>query len=142
MKPGCLPLLLCVAATALGGCNVELLREHPLGCRADEQPLVREALYFGASIPGGGDVGAADWRRFEDEVITPRFPQGYSVIEAAGKWRGADGVTRGEPSRIVVLIHEDDAASAAKVRQVAQQYRERFRQEAVLRERGAVCAAF
>jgi hypothetical protein len=127
---------------ALGGCNVELLREHPLGCRADEQRLVREALYFGASIPAGGNVGAQDWRRFEDDVITPRFPQGYSVIDAAGKWRGAGGATRGEPSRILVLIHEDDAASAEKVRQIVQQYRERFRQEAVLRERGAVCAAF
>ena len=130
------------AALALCGCNLELLREHPLGCRADEQALVRDTLYFGGSIPGGGDVGVDDWRTFENDVLAPAFPQGYTVLDARGHWRGADGVTRGEASRVVILVHGDDAASAAKVRRIVASYHERFRQEAVLRERSAVCAAF
>jgi len=137
----CLAALL-LGPIALGGCNVELLREHPLGCRSDEQSLVRETLYFGASIPGGGEVDEPAWRRFESDVLTPAFPRGYTVLDASGKWRGSDGATIGEASRIVVVVHEDDAASAARVRDVAQRYRRMFRQEAVLRERTAVCAAF
>lgn len=130
-----------VAAIALAGCSVEMLREHPLGCRSDERSLVRDTLYFGASIPGGGEVGAAAWSRFEDEVLTPAFPRGYSVLDAHGKWRGADGATIGEPSRIVVLVHGDDAASADAVRSIARRYQDAFHQEAVLRERTVVCAA-
>jgi hypothetical protein len=129
------------AATLLAGCNAEWVREYPFGCRSDEQGLVRDTLYFGASIPAGGAVDAAAWSRFENEVLTPAFPRGYSVIDANGKWRGNDGVTIGEASRVVVIIHVDDAASASAVRAVARTYQERFHQEAVLRERSAVCGS-
>jgi hypothetical protein len=64
------------------------------------------------------------------------------VFDAHGRWRGNDGATIGEDSRLVVLVHADDASSAAAVRAIATAYRERFHQESVLRERSAVCAAF
>jgi len=131
-----------VIALTLGGCSIELLREHPLGCRSDEQRLVRDTLYFGASIPGGGEVDANAWQGFERDVLTSAFPRGFSVIDANGHWRGADGTVARETSRIVVIVHADDAQSAADVRRVAQRYRETFRQESVLRERTAVCAEF
>jgi hypothetical protein len=129
-------------AAMLGGCSFELLREHPLGCRSDEQRLVRDTLYFGASIPGGGSVDAGAWQVFEHDVLTPAFPQGYSMIDAHGNWRGADGATASEGSHIVIIVHADDAQSATDVRKIAQRYREMFRQESVLRERSTVCAQF
>lgn len=130
------------AAALTAGCNVEWVREHPLGCRLDEQRLVRETLYFGASIPGGGEVDAGAWARFENEVLTPAFPQGYTVVDAHGKWRGNDGATIGESSRLVTIVHADDVAGTDAVRRIAQRYRETFRQEAVLHERSAVCVMF
>ena len=133
---------LATTALALGGCSIELLREHPLGCRSDEQRLVRDTLYFGASIPGGGEVNATAWQGFEHDVLTAAFPRGFSVIDANGHWRGADGAVAREASRIVVIVHTDDAQSAAEVRRVAQRYREMFHQESVLRERSTVCAQF
>jgi hypothetical protein len=134
--------LIAAATALLGGCNVEWVREHPLGCRLDEQRLVRETLYLGATIPGGGEVDAAAWRRFEDDVVTPAFPKGYTVVDAHGKWRGADGATSGEPSRLLIVVHPDDLAGADSVRSIARRYRETFHQEAVLAERTAVCATF
>lgn len=130
-----------LVASTLTGCHLDWVREHPLGCRPDERALVRDTLYFGRSIPGGGNVSDADWSRFEDEVITPAF-QGYSVLAAHGRWRGNDGVTIGEDSTLVTLVHPDDASAAAAVRAIAAAYRERFHQESVLRERSAVCGAF
>jgi hypothetical protein len=44
---------LAAALVLLGGCQLDWVREHPLGCRADEQRAVRDTLYFGRSIPGG-----------------------------------------------------------------------------------------
>lgn len=141
MSPRAAAALL-LASLALGGCHADWVREHPFGCRADEQARVRDTLYFGRSIPGGGRVDAAAWARFEAEVLLPAFPQGYTLVDAHGRWRGADGDTASEDSRLAVLVHADDAASAARVREIAAAYRTRFHQEAVLRERSAVCTAF
>jgi len=142
----CLVAGLAAAAGALGGCGeggkMEWVVEHPLGCRLDEQRLVRDTLYFGRSMPGGGEVDEAAWRGFEDDVLAAAFPHGYSVVEANGHWRGADGAPLAERSRIVLAVHDDDAASEQRVRVALASYRERFHQESVLRERGAVCATF
>jgi len=131
-----------LAALALGGCRLDLVREHPLGCRAGEEALARDTLYFGRTLPDGGDVDDAAWRRFEDDVLAPAFPRGYSVLQASGRWRGADGRALAERSRIVIVVHADDAAAATAVRDIAARYRALFRQESVLRERSAVCATF
>ena len=138
------PRALCVAAAALGlhGCHLELLRENPLGCRSDERAMVRDTLYFGASIPGGGAVDASAWQQFAADTLTAAFPQGYSVVDAHGVWRDAGGRSTQEDSRIVSIVHADTASIAQAVRQVAATYRERFHQESVLRERAAVCAQF
>ena len=135
------PVLSGVAA-ALTGCQLDWVRDHPLGCRADEQALTRDVLYFGRSIPGGGEVDENAWQRFEHDVLSPSFARGYTVLDAHGRWQDATGATIGEDSRIVVLLHGDDLVNAKAVRDVAARYKTMFRQEAVLRERSAVCAAF
>ena len=138
-----LALLLVLATTpAMHGCAVEWTREHQLYCRMDEKLEIRDTLYFGRSIPGGGTVGDADWNRFESDVIAHAFPQGFTVLDAHGSWRGADGAIVSEPSRAVVIVHEDDAVSDAAIRDIVQRYRSEFRQEAVLRERSAACVSF
>lgn len=129
-------------ALTLAGCKLDWVREHPLGCRLDEQLALRDTLYFGRSIPGGGEVDEAAWQRFENETLLPAFPRGYTTLDAHGHWRGADGATIGEASRVVILVHGDDAASEAAVRAVVARYRSVFHQESVLRERSAVCATF
>ncbi|MBA8889484.1 hypothetical protein FHW12_003730 [Dokdonella fugitiva] len=127
---------------ALAGCQVEWARDHPLGCRSDEQALLRDTLYFGRAIPGGGEVDETAWQRFDAEVLAPAFPRGYTTLDARGHWLGDGGAPVSEASRLVVIVHARDAASEVALRTVVAAYRERFHQQAVLRERGAVCAAF
>lgn len=135
--------LACIlAAPLLSGCQLEWRREHVLACRADEQRLVRDTLYFGASIPGGGEVGADTWRQFENDTLAPAFPLGYTVMDAHGVWRGNDGEAAREASRVVVIVHADTPEWAARLRDIAARYRERFQQESVLHEHGVVCARF
>ena len=125
----------------LNGCAVEWTRQHELYCRMDEQTEIRDTLYFGRAIPGGGEVGDADWNAFERDVLAKAFPNGFTVLEAKGTWRGADGAMISEPSRVIAIVHADDAAADAAVRKVVKAYRTTFRQEAVLRERTTVCAS-
>lgn len=123
----------------LCGCGGTWMREHPLYCRLDEQRLVRDTLYFGRARPDGSVVSDADWDAFTRDTLASVFPTGYTVIDAHGRWRGDDVA---EASRLVIVLHADDAASDAKVARVADDYRRRFAQEAVLRERDTVCAKF
>lgn len=136
-----LVIALCVLAPAMHGCGLEWTREHELYCRMDERLQIRDTLYFGLSIPGGGSVADADWARFEADVIGHAFPKGFSVLAGHGSWNGADGTTVSEPSRIVVILHDDDSASDAAVRDIVQRYRATFHQEAVLRERSVACSS-
>ncbi len=135
-------LALAGALAALAGCHVDWVRDHPLGCRSDEQSLLRDTLYFGRAIPGGGEVDETAWQRFDAEVLAPAFPRGYTTLDARGHWLGDEGAPVSEASRLVVIVHARDAASEVALHTVVAAYRERFHQEAVLRERSAVCAAF
>jgi hypothetical protein len=76
-----------------------------VGCRANPSPvpsssqtLTRTELFLGLSKPGGGTVSLDEFKAFLDAEVTPRFPGGYSVIPAEGRWRDAGtGVTLVEP---------------------------------------------
>ncbi len=113
-----------------------------LSCAAGDTVLVRETLYFGRNRPDGGTVSDAEWQRFLSEVVTPRFPQGLTVLEATGQWQGSAGGVEQERSEIVTVLHPSDERAQQSVREIAQEYKRRFQQEAVLRERSASCARF
>jgi hypothetical protein len=111
-------------------------------CAVGDTAMVRDVLYFGRNRPGGGTVSDPDWRRFLDGVVTPRFPYGLTVVDATGQWRGQSGVVEQERSEIVTVFHAGDAASRQTVADIAAEYKRRFQQEAVLRERSTTCARF
>ena len=103
---------------------------------------MRDVVYFGRNRPDGGTVSDAEWQRFLNEVVTPRFPAGLTVVEAVGQWRGESGTVEQERSEVVTLLHAGDEPARRAVAEVAAEYKRRFRQEAVLRERMATCARF
>ena len=111
-------------------------------CAVGDTVLVRETLYFGRNRPGGGTVAQADWETFLNQVLTPRFPAGLTVMDATGQWKGQSGVVEQEQSHVVTVYHAGDAASRRAISEVALEYKRRFGQEAVLRERTSTCAAF
>src|SRR6476660_1905311 len=49
-------------------------------------------LYFGLGPFDHPDQGVseADWRGFLDREVTPRFPDGLSVLDVYGQWQGKD----------------------------------------------------
>jgi hypothetical protein len=104
--------------------------------------LVRETLYFGRNRPDGGTVSDAEWKSFLAQVVTPRFPHGLTVLNATGQWKGASGEVEEERSEVVTIFHPDDETGRRSVREIALEYKRRFRQEAVLRERAPTCASF
>ncbi|MEO8671950.1 MAG: DUF3574 domain-containing protein [Tahibacter sp.] len=134
--------ILAAAAFLCSACAVEWKREFALQCRLDEKIALRDALYFGRNIPGGGTVTDADWEHFRDESVASAFPDGFTELNAVGHWRNSAGVRVAEATRIVLVVHTDDGVSEQALDRIVTTYRERFRQESVLRERSRVCVRF
>lgn len=95
--------------------------------------IVADRLFFGRAIPGGGAVSDSEWSAFLEEIVTPAFPGGLTVWRADGQWLDEQGRIVREPVMVVEVIHEADPATEAAIVRVADEYRRRFRQEAVLR---------
>jgi hypothetical protein len=88
-------------------------------------------LYLGQATPSG-TVTDAEWQQFITETVTPRFPEGFTVLNAQGQWRSRDGGIHREDTRVLEIVHRDDPASQAQLRALAHAYKRRFSQESVL----------
>jgi hypothetical protein len=97
-------------------------------------PMTATRLYFGMSMPGGGRVSEAAWRDFLAREVTPRFPDGLTVLEARGQWRdrGSGRILR-ERSRVLLLLHRGTAKAKSAIAAIIARYKARFRQQSVLR---------
>jgi hypothetical protein len=97
------------------------------------QPAHVERLYFGRNIADTGTVTDSAWNGFVREVLTPEFPEGATVWDAAGQWRAPDGTLVRERSFVVELVHLVTPDVEARVLRVIESYKRRFAQLSVLR---------
>lgn len=121
---------------------VPVLRADNPPCPAGTDRFVEYRLFFGRSQGAGQAVTDAAWREFLAEEITPRFPDGLTVLDAAGQWRDASGTIVRERSRVVLVLAEPGAAGMQHTREIAQAYRRTFGQESVLRTISTACVSF
>ena len=138
----CLNRLFCSAMLLASSSCVQTFRAQVAFCELGDAPMVRDVLYFGRNRPSGGVVTDAEWQQFLAEIVTPRFPDGLTIVEATGQWRGKSGAIEQERSEIVTLLHKGDESAKAAVVAITAEYTRRFHQEAVLRERTTTCAKF
>jgi hypothetical protein len=111
-------------------------------CEAGDTVLVRDVIYFGRNRPDGGTVSDAEWQEFLDQVVTPRFPKGLTVVEAMGQWRNRSGMVERERAEVLTVLYRDGEAARRAVGDISAEYKRRFHQEAVLRERTPACVRF
>ena len=110
-------------------------------CPAGLETMTEAQLFLGRNIPGGGVVGDEDWQRFLDEEVTTRFPDGLTVEDAAGQWRGSGGVVR-EPSKRLTIVLGGLPEDEAKLAAIRAAYKQRFHQESVLLLETRSCGSF
>ncbi|HKY60991.1 MAG TPA: DUF3574 domain-containing protein [Gemmatimonadota bacterium] len=96
-------------------------------------PMVADRLLFGRAVPDGGLVSDEDWQAFLDEVVTPKFPEGLTVWRAEGQWADPLGVLVEEPVLVIEIVHPASARADSAMAAIAEEYRRRFHQDAVLR---------
>ena len=112
-------------------------------CPAGEKPMRMAQLFFGQNIGGRPGISDAEFRKFTDEELTPRFPAGLTVLDGGGQWKGPDNKLIREASKVVVLVlpmHGGDVLR--KLGEVRQAYNQRFHQDSVMLVTQTACAAF
>jgi Protein of unknown function (DUF3574) len=111
-------------------------------CRPPQKPMLDIELFFGRNV--GGTLGVTDklWSQFLAREVTPRFPDGLTVIDAAGQWRRADGHIVRERSKVLRILVPADAVIASKIDAVIDAYKRRFRQQSVGLVTRPACASF
>jgi hypothetical protein len=109
-------------------------RRAPEGQRRNALAFVRTELFFGSAKPDGA-VTEEEFKTFLDEVVTPLFPDGLTLVKADGQFRGADGVTIKEDSYVLILLYpvEGQKASSRNIDAIRREYMRRHQQESVLR---------
>jgi len=136
------PVLLALALALPGALAPLPVRAQP-ACAEGAFPLARLELYFGTQKPGGAPVTEAEWGAFLDEEVTPRFPDGLTVLTGNGQWRNAAGVITKETSAVLVILYEPSAEKEAAIEDIRAAYKDRFDQESVMRvDAGTQCVSF
>ena len=137
--------LSCAAALAViaAGCTTPLKPvAETARCPAGQSRANTVELVFGRNDGDRLAVTEADWRRFIDEVVTPRFPDGLSIMDVQGQWRAPGGVLVREPSKIIYLVLDGGPDDPAKITNIREAYKQRFNQKSVLLVSQKACVSF
>jgi Protein of unknown function (DUF3574) len=101
-------------------------------CRAGQQPTLTAELFFGRNIGQRHAVTEAAWSRFLAAEITPRFPDGLTVVDATGQWRDKKrSMLVRERSKLVLLTLRPGPPDQAKIAAIVAAYKRRFHQQSV-----------
>ncbi|MBC8041525.1 MAG: DUF3574 domain-containing protein [Opitutaceae bacterium] len=102
------------------------------------QGWVRTELYFAL---GGWEETALSteaeerWAKFLDAEVTPRFPDGLSVVDVYGQWRSrkAGAVIQRERSRMLVILHVPTPDASTKIEEIRNAWKQATGEDSVLR---------
>ncbi len=112
------------------------------GCGPGSVAMQRVELVFGLSRKGQDDVSDQAWLAFLDAEITPRFPDGLTVLAGQGQWRTGDGRIIREPSRLLLVWAKPAPDLAQRIEAVRQAWKAAHGQESVLRAERGDCVSF
>lgn len=103
--------------------------------RPESARWLRSELYFavGPMDAMDYDMREISWRAFLDREVTPRFPDGLTVLDAYGQWRtrGADAPSRLR-SKLLVILCEDTPANRAAIDAIRVAYKAATHDKSVL----------
>ncbi|KZN45806.1 DUF3574 domain-containing protein [Pseudoalteromonas luteoviolacea] len=124
-----LSLSFCLTILLLSGCasTGEVKQQSPAEIVTAKVKAHSEGLkmYFGLSIPTGGNITASQWQHFESTQLATTFA-GFSVVDAVGYYKG-----KKEHSK-VVTVYNASAEDIAAANVLAKHYSQLFNQDSVL----------
>lgn len=133
-------ILAMLAAFMLDG---DAARAQTLACHGAQKPKEIAELMFGRNIGNRLGVSEAAWTGFVAHEMTPRFPDGLTVVDATGQWRDTKtGKVVREPSKRVEIVLPGAGDDEDKLDAIVAAYKHQFRQQAVGVVVRLACVAF
>ena len=123
------------AVTGLRSEHLMFTQEGSATARFAGELFARTELFFGSAKPDGSAVTEEEFQMFLDEEITPRFPDGLTLLTGLGQFRGASGLIVQEQTFLLILLYpvQTRRDSSELIEQIRQAYLQDFQQESVLR---------
>ena len=75
-------------------------------CPPGAERFTEYRLFFGRSQGDREVVSEEDWRAFLADEVTPRFPNGLTVLDAARQWRAGSGAIVRERTKLLLVLAE------------------------------------
>ena len=111
-------------------------------CPEGTDRFVKHQLFMGRSGLSGEVVDDAAWATFLEDTVTPRFPDGLSVLDAQGQWRDSEGLVWKERSKVLVILTPQGRDGMRLIDEISDEYKRRFSQESVLLVVYDACVSF
>ena len=122
-----------MAVLALAGCATQ---PKTMACPAGQSELRTAQIFLGAAKASDIEI-----RRFVDAEVTPRFPDGVTVVDGGGQWKGDGNQLIREAAKVVLIVLPAKGDPTTQVEAVRTAYRTRFKQESVVVMPPAACVA-
>ncbi|MBU8975534.1 DUF3574 domain-containing protein [Lysobacter sp. MMG2] len=141
-------LAIVLAASLLTGCastgSTTASMQGDAARPAQSAGWIRSELYFAVGNEDGtGTIHESQWRAFLDGEVTPRFPDGLTVLDGYGQWRfQQDGRLVRQRCKVLVVLHEDGAKRREDIEAIRLAWKRVTGHESVLWARGAVDVSF
>jgi hypothetical protein len=122
----------------LGACTTV----EPASCPTGQERMRTAQLFFGRNVDNQPGVTDAAFAKFVDEELTPRFPDGLTIMDGGGQWRGSENKLISEASKIVLIVLPKQREAERRIEAVRQAYKARFKQDSVLLITQPSCVSF
>lgn len=130
-------MIAAIAVLILGLC----LGSEEFACPDGTDHFVEYQLFMGRSNASGEIVDDAAWAAFLEDTVIPRFPDGLTVLDGQGHWRGAQDIAYQERSKLLVVLAPPGDGPMGLTTEISEEYKRRFGQESVLRVVGDACVS-
>jgi hypothetical protein len=138
----CLSAILTVS---LAGCSLLQLPPKSVAdipCPDGGRKATAELVFGRVAEDGSGGVSEADFAQFLDGEVSPRFPEGLTVIDAEGRMTPPAGSMIREPAKLVMIVLPGGKDDSTKLQAVRLAYVKRFHQQSVLLMTHGDCVSF
>ena len=106
------------------------------------EAFARTELLFGLSKPDRSVITEAEFQHFVDRQVTPLFPDGLTVLSAAGQFKAPNQAVVKEKSKLLMLVYPLNHKHHNSIEQIRTVYKQMFRQQSVLRVDDLSCVSF
>jgi hypothetical protein len=128
-----------LAGTLLAGC---VSAPPAPSCPAGQEYLHTAQLFFGRNIGDKPGVSEDQFRKFVDDELTPRFPNGLTILDGGGQWRGEGDRLIREAAKVVLVVLPGQGEASKRIEAVRAAYKQKFHQDSVLLVTQSACVSF